>query len=122
MFLSVLYNSPEAHADTVTTNQLILKYADAYQVSAVQIYNLAICESSLKETALNKADPHGGSKGILQFQQKTFDYYSDQIGIDNPDIWNKEQQIQVASYMFSIGEQNQWSCWKSVKKKLRLET
>lgn len=70
------------------------------------------CESSFKEGAWNKKDPHGGAKGIAQFLQPTFNRYSKEVGIENTDIWNTEHQLETMAYMFSIGQAKQWTCYK----------
>jgi len=68
------------------------------------------CESEGNPDAWNKKDPNGGSKGILQFQEPTFYHYAKEVGIKNPDIWNPEQQIEVATYLFSENKQYLWTC------------
>jgi len=71
------------------------------------------CESNWNDRAWSKDDPNGGSFGILQFQKKTWDFYSQLIGIENPDIWNAHQQVLVADYMISKGQAYQWTCSKT---------
>ena len=78
-----------------------------------ELFNLIQCESGFNPNAWNKDDPNDGSKGLLQFQQATFDYYAELLEIKNPDILDINQQLQVASYLFSIDKQNLWTCWKS---------
>lgn len=70
------------------------------------------CESNFDPIAWNKSDPYGGAKGIGQFLQPTFDHYSKKAGIENPDIWNVDHQLQTMAYMFSIGEERQWVCYR----------
>jgi len=95
----------------------ILKYAEIYNVSHKQLLTVAKCESQLNPKAHNKNDPNGGSRGIFQFQTSTFNRYSSILKIEEPDIWNSEQQIKVAAYMFSKGQQKQWTCYRNIYKK-----
>lgn len=90
------------------------KYATQYGIDANVFKKVMWCESSNNPNAHNKNDPNGGSFGIMQFQTATFYSYAKKIKIENPDIHNVEQQILVASYMFSIGQAKQWSCYKLV--------
>lgn len=75
-----------------------------------EILCLIECESGGDPYAWNKKDPNGGSKGILQFQEPTFYQYAKEVGIRNPDIWNPEQQIEVATYLLSENKQYLWTC------------
>lgn len=81
-----------------------------YGIHASSLKRVAKCESGYNKDAINTNDPNGGSKGILQFQSKTFYQNAAILKIENPDIWNTDQQIQVAAYLFSKGEASQWTC------------
>lgn len=74
------------------------------------------CESGGNPKAYNGKDPNGGSRGLFQFQTATFERYSKEVGIKNPDIWDIQQQIQIASHMFKQKQQGQWSCYKLIDK------
>lgn len=91
---------------------IISSYALLYNDTDVILQKIAKCESSLNPKAWNKSDPHGGSKGLFQFQNSTFYNYAKILEIENPDIWNVEQQAEIASYMVSIGEAHQWTCFR----------
>ncbi len=93
-----------------TPHEYVVQYASVYHSSLKQLLAVMSCESGGNPKAWNKNDPHGGSKGMFQFQDSTFLNYSKAIDIENPDIWNPEQQAEVAAYMFSKGMQSQWSC------------
>ena len=84
--------------------------ANLYSTSAKNIKKVINCESRWNEKAWNKKDPGDGSKGLLQFQDRTFLHYAKKIGIENPDIWDSKQQIEVSAYMFSINQERQWTC------------
>lgn len=90
------------------------KYAEQYGVDSQVLKKVMFCESSNNPKAVNKKDPNGGSFGVMQFQIETFYSYAKKIKIENPDIHNVEQQIKVASYMFSIGQMKQWSCARNL--------
>lgn len=73
--------------------------------------SVANCESGFRPDAFNARDPHGGSKGIFQFQLSTFNKYAPGAGVASPSWGDPDQSIRIATYMFSIGEAKQWSCW-----------
>lgn len=96
-----------------TTAPLVLNaFAYRYGIDAEEFMKVAECESNLNEKAWNKSDPNTGSKGVFQFQDATFAHYSKEAGIDTPDVWNPWDNIETAAYMFSKGQQKQWSCYK----------
>ena len=99
---------------TIILSDVITYNSDKYQVDSESISKTIHCESRNNPKAINKNDPNGGSKGIAQFQTKTFYNYAKKINIKNPDIWNVEQQVEVMAYMFSINQQKQWSCARIV--------
>lgn len=118
----ILGNIAFANSDDIppsykpSIHQLIVKQAQIYNIDPVPLYKVAICESNLNEKALGDK---GLAKGILQFHQATFDTYAKQLNISNPDIWNSEQQAQVASYMFSTFHQSAWTCFSKIHGKLK---
>lgn len=74
------------------------------------------CESGFNVRAYNGSDRHAtsiGSLGISQFSQGTIDSYSKKAGVGN-DPYNYKDAISTMAYMFSIGEQGHWSCWKKL--------
>ncbi len=89
-------------------------FADQYDTDPVPLLKTANCESKFQMGRHNKTDPNGGSKGGLQFQQKTFDSYAKKLGLKNPDIWDKVDQAQVGAYMFSIGQAKQWTTYMAL--------
>ncbi|MBT9167845.1 MAG: hypothetical protein DDT19_01188 [Syntrophomonadaceae bacterium] len=90
---------------------MISQSAKKWGVDEAILRKVLFCESSMNPKAWNKQDPNGGSKGIAQFQDATFAYYSKLAGISDGDVWNPEHALSTMSYMFSIGEQSQWSCY-----------
>ena len=114
-------NAVTIEPSTVTTIEVkeptsidskIVKYANQYGVNPQLINKTIECESGFKETAYNASDPYGGAFGVAQFLKPTFYYYADVLRIQNPDIWNTDQQLEIMSYMFSIGQAKQWTCYK----------
>lgn len=97
-----------------TIQEKILRVAGEYEVDGLMMLKVIECESNFVDTAHNTTDPHGGAKGIGQFLQPTFDYYSEKAGIKHPDIWNTEHQIKTMAFMWSISEENQWTCYRKL--------
>lgn len=95
--------------------QMILHYAEEYDVSAEEMTRTLTCESRLDPKSHNTDDPHGGAKGIAQFLPPTFYKYAPKV-IETPDIWNTEHQIETMAYMFSQGTdyKRQWVCWRMI--------
>jgi len=68
---------------------------------------VARCESGFKTEAIG-AD---SEIGIYQFKASTFYGYAPQI-FNESDVLNTYQQIELTAYMFSIGRQREWTCWR----------
>lgn len=83
-------------------------------MSSTTIYKTIECESEFNPKAWNKTDPKGGAKGIAQFLQPTFNRYVKKVNIVEPDVWNKKHAIHVMTYMFSVGQARQWSCFNKL--------
>ena len=96
--------------------QLISHYSELYGVSYDEMYRIAECESNFSVTAWNKTDPYGGAKGIYQYLQPTWDYYSAEVGIEKSDIWNPEQQIRITAYLLSKNKGSLWTCYRNLMK------
>ena len=96
---------------STSTAPLIIKAAAAhYGANADQLLNTAYYESSF-ENAPKHWDISGYSYGEFQFHYSTFYTYAKKMGLANPDITNPIQQAEVAAYMFSLGQQRQWTTW-----------
>lgn len=91
---------------------MIRAASDKYDISYAQFYDTLKCESKLNPQMWNKADPNGGSKGIAQFQPATFARYSKLAGVTDANVWDASDSIEVAAYMFSKGQQHQWTCYR----------
>ena len=99
---------------TTTASAYIQEVAEEYGVDASQLEKTIKCESQFKPDAWNKEDHLGGAKGIAQFLQPTFDRYSKQMGFEEADVWNPYDAMRVMAYMFSIGEERQWTCFRKL--------
>jgi soluble lytic murein transglycosylase-like protein len=97
-----------------TPQTIIHTYAVKYGVNEKDLTDVIRCESNFNPQAINKSDPNGGSHGISQFQTATFNSWSVKAGIENGDPYNPDNAIQTMAYMFSKGQQSQWSCWQIV--------
>ena len=100
------------------TAPLILQaIATKYNLHVAEFTAVAKCESNFRADALNRADPGTGSKGVFQFQDGTFMEFSKKAGLLDADVWNPWDNIEVAAYMFSLGDSGKkhWTCWHKYK-------
>lgn len=100
----------------LTVEETIIKAAVKYALPEKKILWVAECESNFNVRAWNKNDPGVGSKGVFQFQESTFYGYAKELQITNPDIWNLEQQSEVAAYLFSKNKSSLWTCARKYDK------
>ncbi len=102
----------QAGASSQSAIEAISYWSPVYGVSTERMIGLAMCESSLRPEAINPSYYAGGGNpsGIFQFLPGTFYANAARAGVANPDIWNVNQQAQVAAYMISIGQARQWAC------------
>ena len=96
-----------------SVTSLVERYTALYGVSNDKMMKVIKCESQYHTDAYNPKDSDGLPKyGLLQFGKSTFKQHATEIGIQDQDIWNPEQQIQVASYMWTLkGGKEQWGCY-----------
>lgn len=80
---------------------IITYWANQYGVDPTLLLNVANCESTLNPSAVN---PTSGDTGIFQFSPSTF---ADHGGTN---IYDVNQQAQIAAQMWAAGEGNQWAC------------
>ena len=109
----VVQTSPPEYLSVAQLQAIATSSAERYHLTKIQTTKLLFieqCESGFNVSAWNKDDPNGGSKGLFQFQQPTFDKYVLVLGIENPDIWNPEQQSQLSAYLISKGLSSLWTC------------
>lgn len=104
--------TPVKKVDSI--DSMVYKYAAQYNVSAEVMNKVLFCESRFNPNAYNKNDPNGGSFGIAQFQKTTFEHYSKKAGIENGDYYNPDDSIKTMAYMFSLKQENQWSCYRII--------
>lgn len=71
-----------------------------------QLIRVMYCESGGRTNAYNKS----GASGVFQFMPRTFAANAKRAGVENPDIWNGEQQVRVAAWMFARNQAWQWVC------------
>lgn len=70
------------------------------------------CESGGKVDAYNPKDTDGYPKyGILQFHLPTFIAWAKAAEIDEPDVWNPEQQISLYKWAAKNGKLRSWGCF-----------
>lgn len=86
-----------------------------YGVNSETVFRVIQCESQFNPKAVNWADNHKlskGSHGIAQFSRETFNHYSKQSGIEHGDPYNPKDALETMIYMFSIGQQGHWTCYR----------
>lgn len=88
------------------------KYAMQYGVDASVLKKVMYCESQNKPNPKGYNDG-GRAFGIMQFHKQTFQGYSKKLGEDL-DYYSYHDQIKLAAYMFSIGQQRHWTCYDKV--------
>lgn len=89
-----------------------VRVAGKYHLDQERFSKVIFCESNYNPKALNSNDPYGGSRGVGQFLQPTFDYYKVKAGLPEGDLWNYKDSIEVMGYMWSINQQSQWSVYR----------
>jgi Transglycosylase SLT domain len=90
----------------LTYNELIDYYCNKYKCNTSQLKRVMMCESTNNPKARN-----GIHIGLFQFNPNTFNAYAKKAGLpSNSDIWDANNQINVASWMFANGQAHQWSC------------
>lgn len=106
---TVVRDEPQVIVESI--DEKITRYAQMYGVNAKRLRATLVCESNLNPKAYNPNDP---SYGIGQFLKPTFYNYAREVGIKDPYIWDVDQQLQIASYMFSTGQARQWTCYRNL--------
>ena len=107
MLIAVIANAKTTIAQTVpTTNQLIMKYADQYDVSAVHMWRTLRCESGLRPDAIGDG---GKSYGIAQIHLPSHPTVTKDQALD------KEFAIEWMAQKFSEKKQRMWTCYRILK-------
>ncbi len=110
---AVITAPPEPEPDWTDKDYVkgrIAHYSELYAVSASDMIQMAYCESKLNVKAFNASDPYGGAHGLFQFLKPTFYGFAKQYGLEEPDIWNPEQQLDMTARMVSEGGATHWTC------------
>lgn len=111
--VSRIYVTKGQELPTIGDVQLIAgRYAFVYNVSSDDLLATLRCESYYGKYQENPNDPFGGSHGIAQFRQSTFDKYSKEAGIKDGNIYDYDDSIKTMAYMISKGRGNSWSCFR----------
>lgn len=118
VFVIVLLLPSYTHSDQVPiTYQVVLtpveyadKYTQQYGVDPTVFKKVMMCESGNNPTAVGDG---GLAINVMQFHKQTFDTYSLILGEDL-NYNSYKDQIKLAAYMFSIGQQHQWTCYHKV--------
>lgn len=105
--------SPTPTPIPVTAEQLdgwFTKYAGEYSIDRSKLWNIAVCESSLRPNARN-----GLYGGLYQYSASTWKTTRLRMNTDsNPDLrFNPEESIRTAAFHYSISGTSPWpNCGK----------
>ena len=94
----------------MTVEETISYYAELYGASEKELRKVAYCESSFNPQAIGD---HGHAKNVMQFHEPTFDYFSQEMGVEL--TYNSyNDQIRLASWMFGTHPETKkhWTCAK----------
>lgn len=86
-----------------------------YNVKASDLFRVGFCESGLTQD--RDGYPVIGKDqeiGIMQFLPSTFYRFAKEMGITNPNILDRNQQIQIAAWAFSVGRGQHWTCFRNL--------
>ena len=86
------------------------KYAAQYGIDANVFKKVMFCESSNNPKAVGDG---GRARNVMQFHKPTFDAYAKKYG-EELDYNSYHDQIELAAYMFSKGQQGHWTCYSKV--------
>jgi len=107
-----LKNVPVSNSGRPSSSQnldvegLIRSNCELQGCNSEQLIRIMYCESGGRTNAYNPS----GASGVFQFMPRTFAANAKRAGIENADIWNGEQQVRVAAYMFARNQAWQWVC------------
>jgi hypothetical protein len=96
-----------------TVQQVIVKWANHYGVSADLLLRIARCESGFNPFARNTgyADPLGGNPvGLFQHLEGYWPVRAAKYGVPGASIYDVEAQARVTAGMFADGQAGQWEC------------
>ena len=121
--LAMALTPQERQANITIAIALVDHYGNEFGLGATKKHEMVKTierESRFEFDIINPSDNHNGtdgSYGIAQFGIPTYEEFAVKIGItdtidpSNIDS-NKENQIRVMAYMFSIGKQTRWTAWR----------
>jgi soluble lytic murein transglycosylase-like protein len=96
------------------TKDLITKWSTHYGVNTNWMLRVAQCESGYRPDAVNGHywAPDGSTPtGLFQFVRSTYTANAARIGLPaQDDRLDPDRAAQVAAWMFSINQSNQWAC------------
>lgn len=91
--------------ETKTTKMVVLAVAEDNKLNDL-IERLILCESRGNEKAIGD---NGKAFGILQFHQGTFDKFGSLYNLCHDNIWNPNQQREIAKKMLENGGWKHWT-------------
>lgn len=115
LLLSLSFLEQKPVATTTLVKQSIVRYSYLYGIEPDVLDSVIRCESFYGEYMLNPNEVHGESIGVGQFRKSTFDYYSKEAMMKNPDIWDIEDSVQLTAFMIRNGYGSHFSCYRKLK-------
>ena len=80
------------------------------------IYNLILCESNWRPNVYGDINhPYGPSIGLIQVQQRTWDWLSKKMDFHG-DIYNSDDQIRFLILAIEKGYGKHWTCYRKIVK------
>lgn len=79
------------------------------------IHNILQCESGYRHEGLvGDLDYPYQAYGMAQYQLRTFMMLAEEVGLENPDIWNAEQQLTLLNHALNTGRGDLWTCYRKL--------
>ena len=105
--------APDAPLKDKSIKEQVEYWGNYYKIDSSMMMKVIKCESNFNKDCIAWNDGGKGkhSVGILQFQESTFLRYEKKLGEDL-DYYSTYDQIKLASYMWSLGQQRQWTCYR----------
>jgi hypothetical protein len=105
------YSQSPTNLSNEITDELIDKYCAEYNCNAETLKSVYRCESG----GTNHVNTT--YKGIFQFLPSTFAANANRIGMPDAYLFDEENQVKVAAYMFGKGQGTQWPhCYSKAPK------
>ena len=107
------HNTPYFHKSQVLG---VLAYQEEimkYDWDTIEIMEKVIhCESGGRHEGV--WGDNGKAYGIAQFWERTFYWFAEMAELENPDWYNREQQLYLLGWGLENGYANHWTCYRTL--------